>query len=125
MVGYSVAQDTINNIDKAIILVIIKIDKREISDDEIFELAIDSGGNECLLHKDFHEIQCEKNETYNVKKELEKKIKNFISTSIEWKPINVAKVSKDKVETTTEFLESLENDDDVQRVYTNSIFRNS
>ena len=52
-------------------------------------------------------------------------IQNFLSTGIEWKPINVAKVSKDKVETTTEFLESLENDDDVQRVYTNSIFGNS
>ena len=104
---------------------IIKIDKREISDDEIFELAIDSGGNECLLHKDFHEIQCEKNEIYNVKKELEKKIKNFISTSIEWKPLNEVKVSKDKEETTDEFLEALENDDDVQRVFTNSIFGNN
>jgi len=35
------------------------------------------------------------------------------------------KVSKDKFETTTEFLETLENDDDVQKVYTNSIFGNN
>ena len=104
---------------------IIKIDKKEISDDEIFELAIDSGAHECFSYNDFHEIQCEKNAIYNVKKKIEKKIQNFILTGIEWKPLNVAKVSKDKVETTTEFLEALENDDDVQRVYANSIFGNS
>ena len=46
-------------------------------------------------------------------------------TGIEWKPLNVVKVNKDKFETTVEFLETLENDEDVQRVYTNSIFGNS
>ena len=104
---------------------IIKIDKKEISDDEIFELAIDSGADECFSYEDFHEIQCEKNDIYNVKKKIEKKIQNFISTEIEWKPLNESKVSKDKVETTTEFLETLENDDDVQGVFTNSIFGNN
>jgi len=59
---------------------IIKIDKKEISDDEIFELAIDSGADECFSYEDFHEIQCEKNAIYNVKKKIEKKIQNFIST---------------------------------------------
>ena len=38
-----------------------------------------------------------KNEIYNVKKELEKKIENFISTEIEWVPINNVKVSKEKM----------------------------
>ena len=46
---------------------IIKIDKKEISDDDIFELALDSGANECISTNSFHEIQCEKNEIYNVK----------------------------------------------------------
>tara|TARA_B100001123_G_scaffold425645_1_gene538771 strand:- start:433 stop:990 length:558 start_codon:yes stop_codon:yes gene_type:complete len=47
---------------------IIKINKKEISDEEIFELAIDSGADECLSNDKFHEIQCEKNNIYNVKK---------------------------------------------------------
>jgi len=104
---------------------VIKIDKKEISDDEIFELAVDCGAEECLSYEDLHEIQCEKNEIYNVKKKIEKKIQNFISTEIDWKPINAVKVNKDKVEIATEFLELLENDDDVQRVYTNLIFENN
>ena len=104
---------------------VIKIDKKEISNDEIFELAIDSGADECTSYEDFHEIQCEKNEIYNIKKKIEKKIKNFISTEIEWKPLNDVEVSKNKVELTAEFLDALENDDDVQRVYANSIFGNN
>ncbi len=104
---------------------VIKIDKKEISNDEIFELAINSGADECTSYENFHEIQCEKNEIYNIKKKIEKKIKNFISTEIEWKPLNDVEVSKNKVELTAEFLDALENDDDVQRVYANSIFGNN
>ena len=104
---------------------VIKIDKKEISNDEIFELTIDSGADECISNNDFHEIQCEKNEIYNVKKKIELKIKNFISTEIEWKPLNNVEVNKDNVETTTDFLEALENDEDVQRVYTNLKFGNN
>ena len=104
---------------------IIKIDKKELSDEKIFELAIDSGAVECLSNDDFHEIQCQKSEIYNVKKKIETKIQNFISTEIEWRPLNSVKVSKDRAETAAEFLESLENDDDVQSVYTNLIFGNN
>ena len=62
---------------------------------------------------------------YNVKKKLESIIQNFISTEIEWIPLNSIEVSKDKVETVIEFLETLEDDDDVQSVYTNLKFENN
>ncbi len=104
---------------------VIKIDKKEISEDEIFELATDSGANDCIMNDVFYEIQWEKNEIYNVKKKIKKKIKNFISTEIEWKPLNDVEISKDKAATTAEFLEALENVDDVQRVFTNLKFGNN
>jgi len=98
---------------------IIKIDKKEISDEKIFDIAIDSGAEECISHEDFHEIQCSINEIYNVKKNLETSIKNFISTEIEWIPLNSVEVGKEGEETAIEFLETLEDDDDVQNVYAN------
>ncbi len=98
---------------------IIKIDKKEASEDKIFELAIESGAEECIHKDDFHEIQCSKSEIYNVKKKLEKIITNFISTEIEWVPLNSVNIEKDKKEAIIEFLETLEEDDDVQNVYTN------
>ena len=101
---------------------IIKIDKNEVTDEQIFELAIDAGADECQSNKDYHEIHCSINEIYNVKKELEKKIKNFISTEIEWVPLNSVIVPKDKTDDLINFFETLEEDDDVQNVYSNLEF---
>jgi transcriptional/translational regulatory protein YebC/TACO1 len=58
-------------------------------------------------------------EIYNVKKNLEKIIVNFISTEIEWIPLNSVDVNKDNKENIVDFLETLEEDDDVQNVYSN------
>jgi transcriptional/translational regulatory protein YebC/TACO1 len=104
---------------------IIKIDKQEISDEKIFELAIESGADECISHDDFHEIQCPMSDIYNVKKKLETVVTNFISTEIEWIALNNADVEKDKQESVIEFLETLEDDDDVQNVFSNANFGNN
>jgi len=104
---------------------IIKIDKKEISDEQIFELAIESGADECISYENFHEIQCPMNEIYNVKKNLEKTIANFISTEIEWVPLKSVDVEKDKIDSAIEFLETLEDDDDVQNVYSNINLKNN
>ena len=104
---------------------IIKIDKNEISDEKILDLAIESGAHECISHEDFHEIQCAMSEIYNVKKKLELIITNFISTEIEWLPLNSVDISKDREGTAIEFLETLEEDDDVQSVFSNVNFVNN
>ena len=101
---------------------VIRIDKKEISDENVFELAIDAGADECKSNNEFHEIQCKVSEIYNIKKELEKKITNFISTEIEWIPLNSVKVSKEKNEELTNLLETLEDEDDVQNIYSNAKF---
>ena len=104
---------------------VIKIYKKEISDENILELAIESGADECVSNDDFHEIHSEMNEVYNIKKKLESTIKNFIFAGIEWKPLNSVAINKNKLEVTTEFLETLEDNDDVQSVYTNLRFVNN
>jgi len=101
---------------------IIKIDKKEVNDERIFELAIEAGADECKTNDDFHEIQCSISEIYNVKKELEKNINNFISTEIEWLPLNSVTISKEKNEDLINFFETLEGDDDVQNIYSNAEF---
>ena len=98
---------------------VIKIDKKEISEDNILELAIDSGADECISHIDFHEIHCPISEIYNVKKNLEKTIVNFISTEIEWIPLNSVNINNEKKDEVKEFLDTLDDDDDVQNVFSN------
>ena len=101
---------------------VIKIDKKEVTDERIFELAIEAGADECKSNTELHEIQCSVVNIYNIKKELEKKISNFISTGIEWIPLNNVQIPKKDHETLINFFVSLEEDDDVQNVYSNAEF---
>ena len=101
---------------------IIKIDKSEISEDKIFELSIEAGANECYSNEYFHEIQCDMSKIYNVKKKIEKNINNFLSTDIEWIPLNNVEINDESKEDTIKFLETLEEHEDVQNVYTNLKF---
>ena len=98
---------------------VIKINKKEISEEEILELAIEAGAEECITNENTHEIQCSINEIYNVKKNLESRVSNFISTEIEWLPLNSVKVHEDQQEKIIEFFETLEDDDDVQNIFSN------
>ena len=100
---------------------VIKVPKSELPDERIFEIAADSGANECISKESFHEIHCEKNSIYSVKKKLEKNISNFISTEIEWTSSNKIKVSSNHKDNFINFLDILNEDDDVQNVFTNGI----
>jgi YebC/PmpR family DNA-binding regulatory protein len=101
---------------------IIKIDKKEVSDEKIFEHAIDSGANECISKNGYHEIHTNMNEIYEVKKKLENHISNFLSTELEWIPINLVSLNGDNKNNMIKFLEVLDDDDDVQNIFTNAKF---
>ena len=101
---------------------VIKIDREEISEEKIFDIAIEAGASDCILKKDIYEIRCEKDEIYNIKKKIEKDVQNFISTDIEWIPINNILIKDEQKNQVMEFLETLEDDDDVQNIFTNINF---
>ena len=103
---------------------IIKIGKKEASDEKIFELAIDAGANECISKNEYHEIHTNINEIYEVKKKLEKDISNFLSTELEWIPINLVSINEENKDNMIKFLEALDDDDDVQNIFTNAKFEN-
>ena len=98
---------------------VIKIDLNEISEEKIIDMALEAGADDCLSNDELHEIHCEKSKIYDVKKKLEINIKNFVSTEIEWIPVNSINISKDKFNEIKEFLEILDNDEDVQNIFTN------
>ena len=98
---------------------VIRIDKKKISDNDILELAINGGAEDCLSNGLYHEVITAKDNFYKVKLELEKKIEEFISAGIEWLPINKISLDKEKTKSVINFLETLEDEDDVQHVYAN------
>ena len=103
---------------------VIKIEYSLINEEDIIDLALNSGAEDCISYKNnFHEIHCEKEKIYKVKKLLEDKIDSFISTGIEWIPIIFNEINhKDKDEIIS-FLDCLEDNDDVQNVYSNVKFK--
>ena len=103
---------------------VIKINKDEIDDMDMFELAIESGANECFSHENFHEVHTANTEIYEVKNKLEKKIENFLSTEIEWVPLNTVNLSGENKDNMIKFLETLDDDEDVQNIFTNAKFEN-
>ena len=86
---------------------------------KIFEIAINSGAKDCLHLDDFHEIITEKEDFYKIKTELEKKVDTFLYSAIEWRAINLLNLQKEKFEKIIHILNSLEELDDVQNIFTN------
>ena len=98
---------------------IIRIDKKKISDTNILDLAINAGAEDCLSNGPYHEVITEKDNFYKVKLKIEEKVQEFSSAGIEWLPTNKISLDKEKTKFVVNFLNILENDDDVQHVYAN------
>ena len=45
---------------------IIKVDKNELSEETILDLAVEAGADECKTNSDYHEIHCSKNENVRI-----------------------------------------------------------
>jgi YebC/PmpR family DNA-binding regulatory protein len=99
---------------------VMHIDRKKISDDEIFELATNAGAKDCFHVDNIHEIISEKEDFYKVRSVFEKKLDNFEYTSIEWRSLSYLDLNKEQSKKILEILEALEELDDVQNVYTNA-----
>ena len=99
---------------------IIHIEKDKLSEEEIFELAINSGAKDCVKLNEFHEIITEKDDFYKIKNSLEKKIDSFAYSAIEWRALNFLELNEEKRKKMNDLLSSLEELDDVQKIFTNA-----
>ena len=103
---------------------IIQIDKQKIKEEELFEIAINSGAKDCFNFKEIFEVVTEKDDFYKIKTEIEKKTENLNYSSIEWRPLNYINLNKEKSSQIIEVFNSLEELDDVQNFFTNAKLNN-
>tara|TARA_B100000401_G_C52597777_1_gene620412 strand:- start:65 stop:778 length:714 start_codon:yes stop_codon:yes gene_type:complete len=99
---------------------VIKIQKKDMDEEKIFNLAIDAGANDCIFYEDHYELLTNQDEIYDVKNKMEKEVSNFLSTEIVWMPINKIRIKEEEKEKMIKFLEILDEDEDVQNVFTNA-----
>ena len=103
---------------------VIHVAKEKIKEEEIFELAINTGAKDCSNLDNFFEIITKKEDFYKIKMEIEKKIETIIYSSIEWRPLIYINLAKDSIEKLIEVLTALEELDDVQNIFTNANLKN-
>ena len=99
---------------------VLHIENNKISEDEIFELAINSGAKDCINSEEIYEIITEKDDFYKVKTSLEKKIDNFRYSAIEWRAINYLTLNREQSAKIIDIINTLEDLDDVQKIFINA-----
>jgi YebC/PmpR family DNA-binding regulatory protein len=97
----------------------IKIKKELMSTNDALELAINAGAEDCITTDLHHEINCKKEEFNSVREQIEKKIKDLSFAGLVWNPLSKVNLDKETFVKVVNFLEQIEDDDDVQNVFTN------
>ena len=97
----------------------IKIKKELMSTNDALELAINAGAEDCITTDLHHEINCKKEEFNSVREQIEKKIKDLSFAGLIWNPLSKVNLDKETFTKVVNFLEQIEDDDDVQNVFTN------
>ena len=97
----------------------IKIKKELMSANDALELAINAGAEDCVTTDLHHEINCKKEEFNSVREQIEKKIKDLNFAGLIWNPLSKVNLDKETFDKVVNFLEQIEDDDDVQNVFTN------
>jgi YebC/PmpR family DNA-binding regulatory protein len=97
----------------------IKIKKELMSQNDALEIAINAGAEDCVTADLHHEINCKKEEFNSVREEIEKKVKDLSFAGLIWNPLSKVNLDKETFDKVVNFLEQIEDDDDVQNVFTN------
>ncbi len=94
--------------------------KAEVGDAEaVLEAAIEAGADDVESDEEEHTIYTAFEDMNDVAKALEEKLGEAESVKIIWKPQNLTPVDAEKAQTIMKLVGMLEDDDDVQNVYTN------
>jgi len=92
------------------------------SADAVMEAAIEAGADDVQSDEESHTIICAFEATGDVSAALEERLGTPESVKIIWKPQNLVPVDDEKAETLIDLVDRLEDDDDVQAVFSNFEF---
>jgi YebC/PmpR family DNA-binding regulatory protein len=88
--------------------------------DKVMEAAIEAGADDVVSDTDGHSIICSFEALNDVSKALEASLGAPIHAKAIWKPDNLVSIDEEKAANLLKLLDALDNDDDVQNVYSNA-----
>ena len=97
----------------------IVIDRKAIGEDDLMELALDAGAEDVKTEDSEYEVITEPSAFEAVKKALDAKGIKHLEARISMIPSNTVKLEAGKAESMLKLMEKLEDNDDVQNVYSN------
>jgi len=87
--------------------------------DTVMEAAIEAGADDVVTDEDGHSIICAFESLGEVTKALEESLGEAETVKTIWKPQNTVPVDEEKARSLMKLIDTLEDDDDVQNVYSN------
>jgi len=93
------------------------------TEDEIMEIILDAGADDLHTEEDFFEIQTSIENFEPVRKALIEKKITVENASLQWVAKNTIPVSGEDIEKVIKLIETLEDNDDVQNVFSNADFQ--
>jgi len=101
---------------------IITLPKQNKSEDEIMELIIEAGADDLQTEEDFFEVSTSIESFEPVRKAITEKGLEIENASLQWVAKNLIEVKGEDAEKVMKLIESLEDCDDVQNVFSNADF---
>ena len=89
------------------------------SADEMFEAAVEAGAENVESDNDGHVVTCEPDDFSQVRDQLSERFGDPREASLTWKPQTTVSVEDDNAETLLRLLDTLDDNEDVQRVAAN------
>jgi YebC/PmpR family DNA-binding regulatory protein len=99
---------------------VITLPNQSKSEDEIMEIILDAGADDLQTEEEVFVVQTSVESFETVRKALIEKELEIENASLQWVAKNHIKVSGEDAEKVIKLIESLEDNDDVQNVYTNA-----
>jgi transcriptional/translational regulatory protein YebC/TACO1 len=90
------------------------------SADAMLEAGIDAGADDVASDADFHTVTCAFESIGDVSAALAKSFGDAESVKVVWKPQTMTPVDQEKAESLMKLVDSLDEDDDVQVVFSNA-----
>lgn len=94
--------------------------------DTMFETALEAGANDVSSNEEFHEIETLPDDLSLVTDALEKKFGTPSASRLDWKPTVTTEITDlETAQKFLDFIDALEDDDDVQHVWHNAVIADS
>lgn len=101
---------------------VIILPKQGKAEDEVMEIVIDAGADDLQTEEEYFEVQTDIQNFETVRKTLVEKNFDIENASLQWIAKNTIKVTGEDVEKVVKLIDMLEDNDDVQNVFSNADF---